>query len=421
VNRGAERRVAVTGLGIVCCLGNAYADVVRRLRNGESGIRGVPEWAKLGVRSLVAGTLEGVDAKRRSAPIPKELLLGMSDAALYCALSALDAVRDAGLSEADLQSVRAGCIVGNAGHGMATMAYEHAKLAYAGQSRQIPPFSLLRYMSSSASASVANLLKILGPSYSIAAACATSAHNIGHAYALIRTGVIDIAIAGGGEEVNELVAATFEGMRTALSTGYNDTPEKASRPFDASRDGLVLSSGGGIVVLEALDHAQARGAKIRAEIIGYGATSDGHSLVAARPDGAQAGACMRMALDDAGLQPTAIDYVNAHGTSTFAGDAAEVQALRRVFGDRVPALSSTKSMTGHAMAAAGVHELIYCIGMLEQGFLAPSINIDTLDPAFEGLALIHQTVNRPATTMLTNNFGFGGTNASIVLRRAAEA
>jgi 3-oxoacyl-[acyl-carrier-protein] synthase I len=274
-------------------------------------------------------------------------------------------------------------------------------------------------MSSSPSAAVANLLKVHGPSYSISAACATSAHNVGHAFSLIRSGVLDAAVAGGGEEVNELVAACFQGQRMTLSTGYNDTPEAASRPFDVSRDGFVLSGGGGIVVLEEMGHAQARGAKVRAEIIGYGATSDGFHMVAPRPDGMQAAACMRMAIDDAGIRPEEIDYINAHGTSTVAGDNAEVRAMHLVFGDRVPSFSSTKSMTGHAIGAAGVHELIYCIGMLEQGFLAPSINVDKLEPAFEGLALITESVNRGPTTVLTNNFGFGGTNASLVLRRVA--
>jgi 3-oxoacyl-[acyl-carrier-protein] synthase I len=419
VKADAGRRVVVTGLGVVSSLGRSYGDVMRRLRAGESGIRAVPEWGKLGVRSLVCGSLGDVDEMRRSAPIPKELLFGMSDAALYCALSALDAVQDARLTPSDLNTIRAGCIVGNGSFGMATSAHAYAKLAASGQARRISPFSVLQCMSSSASASVANLLKVLGPSYSIAAACATSAHNIGHACSLVRSGVVDIAVAGGGEEVDGLIAASFEGMRTALSVGYNDAPVKASRPFDASRDGLVLSGGGGIVVLEALDRAEARGARIRAEIIGYGATSDGHALVAPRPDGALAAACMRLALDDAGIQPDAIDYVNAHATSTVAGDKAEVEALRRVFGDRMPPFSSTKSMTGHALAAAGVHELIYCIGMLEQGFLAPSINIDRLDPDFEGLPLVREATSRAATTIITNNFGFGGTNASIVLRRAA--
>jgi len=410
------KRVVVTGVGIVSCLGHSYLDVIRRLRNGESGIRGVPEWSEFGIKSLVAGTLKDVEAKTRAAAIGKELLLGMSDAALYCALSALDAVEDAGLTEKELQSIRIGCIVGS-GTGSVATVYKAAKLAYSGQSRRIDPFAILRCMSSSTSASVANLLKIQGPSYSIGAACATSSQNIGHAFSLVRSGVLDAVVAGGGEEVNELISACFQGQRTTLSTGYNDTPEAASRPFDASRDGFVLSGGGGIVVIEELGHAQMRGAKIRAEIIGYGATSDGYHMVTPRPDGMQDAACMRMAIDAAGIRPETIDYVNAHGTSTVAGDSAEVQALRRVFGDRVPPFSSTKSMTGHAIGAAGAHELIYCIGMLEHGFLAPSINVNKLDPAFEGLPLITEAVNRGPTTVLTNNFGFGGTNASLVLRR----
>lgn len=421
MNGAARRRVAVTGLGIVSSLGRSYPEVIRHLRQGESGIRRVPEWEKLGVRSLVGGIQEDVNSLRRAAPIPKELLFGMSNAALYCAVSALDAVQDAGLTLAQLNTPRAGCIVGNGSFSMGTAAYESAKLAMAGQSRRVPPFTLLQCMSSSASAGVANLLKVLGPSYSIAAACATSAHNIGHACSLVRSGIIDIAIAGGGEEVDGLVDACFEGMRTALSTSYNDTPAKASRPFDAGRDGLVLSEGGGVVVLEALDHALARGATVRAEIVGYGANSDGYAMVAPQPDGTQAAACMRMAMDDAQVLPESIDYVNAHATSTVAGDRAEVQALRRVFGDQVPPFSSTKSMSGHALVAAGVHELIYCIGMLEHGFLAPSINIERLDPVFEGLPVVREALDRRLTTVLTNNFGFGGTNASLVLRRAPPA
>ena len=215
--------------------------------------------------------------------------------------------------------------------------YNAANLAYAGQARRIDPFTILRCMSSSASAAVANLLKIQGPSYTISAACATSAHNVGHAFSLVRS-LLDAAVAGGGEEVNELVAACFQGQRTTLSTGYNETPEAASRPFDASRDGFVLSGGGGIVVLEELGHAQARGAKIHAEIVGYGATSDGYHMVTPRPDGVQAAACMRMAIEDAGIRPGEIDYINAHGTSTVAGDNAEIQAMRGAFGDRIPSV-----------------------------------------------------------------------------------
>jgi 3-oxoacyl-[acyl-carrier-protein] synthase-1 len=367
---------------------------------------------------LVAGLIDDAETRSKAASINKELLLGMSDAALYCSVSALDAVKDAGLTETELQSIRTGCIVGS-GTGSGASVYHAAKLAYLGQSRRIDPFTILRCMSSSSSASVANLLKIYGPSYSIGAACATSAHNIGHAFSLVRSGVLDVVIAGGGEEVNELVAACFQGQRVTLSTGYNDSPKTASRPFDASRDGFVLSGGGGIIVIEELGHAQARGAKVRAEIIGYGATSDGFHMVAPRPDGILAAECMRMAIEDAEVQPETLDYINTHGTSTLAGDRAEIQAMRHLFGHHVPAFSSTKSMTGHALGAAGVHELIHCIGMLEYGFMAPSINVSKIDPDCEGLPLITETVNHDCTTVMSNNFGFGGTNACLVLRRGS--
>lgn len=415
------RRVVVTGVGIVSCLGHVVGEVIERLRRGESGVGAMPGWQRYGIGSLVAGNPGDAAVMRASARIPKELLFAMSDAALYCALSAQDAVRDAGLSEAQLASPRVACIVGNGSFGMASSAFENAKLALAGQARRISPFTLLQCMSSSASAAVANLLGTRGPSYSIAAACATSAHDVGHAFALVRSGAVDIAIAGGGEEVDALIAASFEGLRTALSTHFNDTPARASRPFDRQRDGLVLGGGGGIVVLEALDHARARGARARAEVLGYGATSDGHGMVAPRPDGEGAAACMRSALDDAGLAPEAIDYVNAHATGTPAGDRAEVRALRQVFGARLPALSSTKAMTGHALAAAGVHELIFCIGMLERGFVAPSINVDEPDPEFEALPLVRDPAVVAPGTVLSNNFGFGGTNATLVLGRAPPA
>lgn len=413
-----RRRVALTGAGIVSCLGRSLGDVVRRLQAGTSGVQAMPQWQRLGVRSLVAGVVAGAAeqaAWRRAADMPKELMLGMSDAAFHCALAAQDAVRDAGLGAGDLAGPRVACIVGNASFGMASAAFEHAKLADAGEARRIPPFTLLQCMSSSASAAVANLLRMNGPSYSIAAACATSAHNIGHAMQLIRSGQADVVLAGGGEEVDGFVAASFEAMRTALSTRFNATPPLASRPFDAGRDGIVLASGAGIVVLEALEHAQARGARVRAELAGYGATSDGHSLVAPRPDGAQAAACMRQAIADAALAPEEIDYVNAHATSTPAGDAAEVRALRQVFGEHLPPVSSTKSMTGHALAAAGVHELIYCLAMMDEGFIAPSINVFDLDPQFADLPLVRQARPARLRAMLSNNFGFGGSNAALVM------
>jgi len=412
-------RVAITGLGIISCLGRSHTELATKLRNGESGVGPVPGWADMGITSLVGGVLRNTKEMRQQAPVSKDMAFAMSEAALFCMLSAIDAVDDAGLTMTDLNSPRVACIIGNGSFGMATSVYGYSKLAMSGRSRRIPPYAILQCMSNSASACVANHFKVLGPSYSISSACATSAHNIGHAVSLIRAGVVDVAIAGGGEEVDGFVAAAFEGMRTALSSGYNDTPERASRPFDASRDGLVLSAGGGIVILESLEHAKARGARVRCEITGYGATSDGHALVAPRPDGAQAASCMQLALADADLTPDDIDYINAHATSTIAGDRAEGRAILDVFGDQGPLVSSTKSMTGHPLAAAGVHELIFCIAMLENNFVAPSINIDAVDIEFENLSIVREPKECDLQAIMTNNFGFGGTNASLVIQRTS--
>jgi len=412
-----SRRVAITGVGLISCLGHDYAGVIARLRRGESGIQAVPEWAQFGIKSLIGGRIEGLEEKRARTPLPKKLLLGMSDAALYCSLAAADAVADAGLPEGELADSRTACIVGS-GTGSVAAVYAGAKLAYAGQIRRMHPFTVLRCMASSASAAVANLLGVRGPSYSISSACATSAHNIGHALQLIRAGVVDRAVAGGGEDFHEMVTASFQGLRVALSTRYNETPTRASRPYDAARDGFVIAGGGGIVVLEALEQARARGARVRAELAGFGASSDGYDLVLPEPAGVQAAACMERALADAGAERGEVDYVNTHGTSTVAGDLAETRALRELFGDAVPPFSSTKSMTGHAIGAAGAHELIYCVGMLEQGFLAPSINVETPDPGVAGLPLVTSAREAAPALVLSNNFGFGGTNASLVLRRA---
>ncbi len=274
-------------------------------------------------------------------------------------------------------------------------------------------------MASCTSAAVASLLKIHGPSYSISSACATSAHNIGHAFQLVRSGVLDVAIAGGGEDIHELITISFQHLRLALSSRYNDRPAQASRPYDAGRDGFVVSGGGGIVVLENLERARARGARVLAEIVGYAATSDGYDMVLPEPGGAHAAECMRLALADGGVAADEVDYVNTHGTSTGPGDVIEVKAMREVFGTALPRFSSTKSMTGHGLGAAGALELIFCIGMMERGFLAPSINIETLDPALGDAPVVTETVHERPTTVLTNNFGFGGTNATIVLRRDA--
>lgn len=411
-----NRRVAVTGLGLISCLGNDEETVFEALRQGRSGIAPAPGWNRHGLKSTIAGLLHGVEEKKEAAKISKKLLPGMSDAALYCCLAALDAVSNAALSREALEDQRTGCIVGSGSGGLDTV-YRAGALYFGDRLRRIDPYTVLRSMSSSTSAAVANLLKIRGRSYSLSSACSTSSHNIGHAYELIRAGALDRALTGGGEDLNELIAAAFQAMRLALSTRYNDTPTKASRPYDANRDGFVLSGGGGLLVLEDMEAAQQRGAKIRAEIIGYGANSDAFDPVLPRPGGEQAAECMKMAITDSGLEPRDIDYVNTHGTSTVGGDSAEVEAMRRVFRRTMPPFSSTKSMTGHAVGAAGVLELIFCIGMLEQGFLAPSINIETLDPTFEALPIVTETTAAQPRVILSNNFGFGGTNVSLVIQR----
>jgi 3-oxoacyl-[acyl-carrier-protein] synthase-1 len=381
-----------------------------------SGIRPAPAWTEHGLKSTIAGQLHGVEEKKKAARISKKLLPGMSDAALYCSLAALDAVQNAALDTRDLEDQKTGCIVGSGSGGIESV-YQAGVLYFSNRLRRIDPYTVLRCMSSSASSAVANVLKIRGRSYSLSSACSTSSHNIGHAYELVSSGALDRAITGGGEDLNELMAAAFQAMRLALSTRFNDTPSKASRPYDAHRDGFVLSGGGGIIVVEELEGALQRGAKIRAEIIGYGANSDAFDPVLPRPEGEQAAECMGMALLDAGLKPEDIDYVNTHGTSTVGGDAAEVQAMRRVFGEGIPPFSSTKSMTGHAVGAAGALELIFCIAMLEEGFLAPSINIETLDSTFIGLPIVTEATPAAPKTILSNNFGFGGTNVSLVIQR----
>lgn len=412
-----RRRVAVTGVGLISCLGHDYAAVAHALRRGESGVRAMPEWERHGLKSRVAGAIEGIDQGFRAAPLPKSLGLGMSEAARFCALAARDAAADSGLGEGDLADPGTGCFVGSS-VGCCRTVHRTAELYYAGRIRRADPFTILRSMSSSPSAAVAGLLGVRGRSYSLSSACATSAHNVGHAYELIRDGVLERAVAGGGEEVNDLVAASFATLRLALSTRYNDAPARASRPFDAGRDGFVVGGGAAVVVLEEREAARRRGARVRCEIAGFGATSDAHNPVLPEPSGEGAAACMEAALADAGLGPDQVGYVNAHGTSTPDGDAAELRALRRVFGSEVPPFSSTKSMTGHPLGAAGALELVFCAAMLEQGFLAPSINVDDPDPEAAGLPLVTEPRDAAFDVALSNSFGFGGTNATLVLRRA---
>ncbi|QKT04093.1 beta-ketoacyl-ACP synthase I [Ectothiorhodospiraceae bacterium 2226] len=401
------KRVVITGLGIVSSIGNGRAAVSASLRDGRSGIEFAPEYAEMGFRSQVHGALR-VDL---DAEIDRKLKRFMGDAAAYTYLAMRDAVADAGLSEAEVSSERAGLITGSGGASTANVVEAVDTLRAKGV-RRVGPYMVPRTMSSTTAACVATPFKIKGVNYSISSACATSAHCIGNAMELIQLGKQDMVFAGGGEELHWSQSVLFDAMG-ALSSKYNDTPETASRPYDATRDGFVISGGGGMVVLESLEHAQARGARIYAELIGYGATSDGYDMV--QPSGEGAQRCMRQAL--AGVDGP-IDYLNTHGTSTPVGDTRELEAVKAVFGDRVPLLSSTKSLTGHSLGAAGVHEAIYCLLMMEQGFVSASANIGQLDPAAEGLPIVRERRDDvQLDTVMSNSFGFGGTNATLVFRR----
>ena len=407
------RRVAITGVGLVSCLGHDYLQVVKALQSGASGLRAMPEWEALGLKSRVAGAIGGVDVE--SALIPKKLLLAVSEASKYCCIASLSAVKDSGLSEAEVQSDRTACIVGT-GIGSVEAIYAGGAQVHSGQIAKLSPTVVLKSMASSSSAAVANLLRIHGRSYSISSACSTSLHSIGTAYELIRDGVVDRAIVGGGEEVHPLITSGFQALRFALATKYNDRPTQASRPYDAARDGFVVGGGAGIVVLEVLEAALARSGRVRAEIIGFGATSDGFDMVLPEPSGTHAAKCMLQAIQDARISPGEISAVNTHGTATLKGDLAEVAAMKEVFDVELPPFSSTKSMTGHPLGAAGALETIFCVGMLEHEFIAPSINIDSLDPDFEGLPVVRTARSVKLDTMLSNSFGFGGTNASLLIK-----
>ncbi|WP_266183386.1 beta-ketoacyl synthase N-terminal-like domain-containing protein [Dyella humicola] len=400
------RRVVVTGLGIVSCLGNTSDVVTGALRDLRSGIRAVPEYALRGLRSQVAG----VPQTDLDASIDRKLRRFMGDAAAYAYIAMRNAIADAGLAIEQIRHPRCGVIAGSGG-GSARWQIEAADLLQEKGVRKIGPCMVPRTMCSTVSASLATAFGILGLSYSIAAACATSAHCIGAAADLIRHGAQDVMFAGGGEELHWGMTAQFDAMG-ALSTGYNDIPESASRPYDAGRDGFVIGGGGGMLVLEAYEHARARGAQIHAELVGYGVTSDGADMVA--PSGEGAARCMRMALS--GLD-TPVSYLNTHGTATPLGDIVELTAVREVFGSSVPPLSSTKALSGHALGAASVHEAIYSLLMLKGDFMAGSAHITELDPRAAGYPILHETRDAKLTTVMSNSFGFGGTNASLLFAR----
>lgn len=406
------RRVVVTGLGIVSPIGNDPQSVSAALRNGTSGLSSVPEYIEKDFRSHVAGVPQ-IDLE---AVIDRKLKRFMGDAAAYAYVAMRDAIADAGLDDAQVRHPRTGVIAGSGG-ASARWQIETGDLQRSKGSRKVGAFLVPRTMCSTVSASLATAFGIRGVSYSISAACATSAHCIGAAADLIRHGAQDIVVAGGGEELHWGMSVQFDGMG-ALSSGYNDTPQRASRPYDAHRDGFVIAAGGGMLVLEDYEHAKARGAQIHAELVGYGVTSDGADMVA--PNGEGAVRCMRMALGGFatdGKPVDTIDYLNTHGTSTPLGDIVEVQAVREVFGDAMPPMSSTKALTGHSLGAASVHEAIYSLLMLRDGFIAASANIEILDPRAEGFPIVRETRDAALSTVMSNSFGFGGTNAALVFAK----
>ena len=409
-------RVAVTGVGIISSLGNSYAEVTRRLRAGMSGTATFRRSQELGLPSTVAGDIPDVSEKAASAGLKKKARARMSTSALYGVLAARDAIDAARLCEADLARSTTACIVGSSS-GATAPVVEAAELTFSGRANRMGPYLLLRGMANNAVGSVALQFGIGGPSYSLASACATSGHAIGHAADMVRHGIVDLAIAGGADEIDDLIMSAFCALRIAVSSRYNDQPARASRPYDLNRDGFVMSGGAGIVVLEDLKRARSRGAHIYGEVKGYAATTDLFDFVHPDPQGRSASLCMQAALDAAGVTPLDIGYINTHGTGTVPGDSSEIAALRATFRDRLPPFSSTKSMGGHALGAAGAHEVIHCLSMLEGGYLAPSINIDTLDPEFEGAPIVRSTAESKVDVVLTNNFGFGGGNASLVLGR----
>ncbi|HAM6785724.1 TPA: beta-ketoacyl-ACP synthase I [Escherichia coli] len=405
------KRAVITGLGIVSSIGNNQQEVLASLREGRSGITFSQELKDSGMRSHVWGNVK-LDT---TGLIDRKVVRFMSDASIYAFLSMEQAIADAGLSpEAYQNNPRVGLIAGSGGGSPRFQVFGADAMRGPRGLKAVGPYVVTKAMASGVSACLATPFKIHGVNYSISSACATSAHCIGNAVEQIQLGKQDIVFAGGGEELCWEMACEFDAMG-ALSTKYNDTPEKASRTYDAHRDGFVIAGGGGMVVVEELEHALARGAHIYAEIVGYGATSDGADMVA--PSGEGAVRCMKMAMHGV---DTPIDYLNSHGTSTPVGDMKELAAIREVFGDKSPAISATKAMTGHSLGAAGVQEAIYSLLMLEHGFIAPSINIEELDEQAAGLNIVTETTDRELTTVMSNSFGFGGTNATLVMRKLKD-
>ncbi|MEC6882345.1 beta-ketoacyl-ACP synthase I [Photobacterium piscicola] len=400
------KRAVITGMGIVSSIGNNVAEVLESLKTGKSGINYSEQFAEMKLRSNVWGDLKIIPSEH----IDRKKMRFMGDAAAFAYLSMEQAVADSGLAEDQVSNERTGLVAGSGGASSYNQYHAVDTLREKGVKR-VGPYMVPRTMSSTVSACLATPFKIRGVNYTMSSACATSAHCIGHAVELIQLGKQDVVFAGGGEELDWSLTMMFDAMG-ALSTKYNDDPSKASRTYDADRDGFVISGGGGMVVVEELEHALARGAKIYGEIVGYGATSDGYDMVA--PSGEGAVRCMKMAMKDLDAP---VDYINTHGTSTPVGDLKELGAIQELFSDHSPAISATKAMTGHALGAAGVHEAIYSTLMLEHGFVAPSINIDNLDEAAKGLDIVTEKRDVELKTVMSNSFGFGGTNATLVIKK----
>ena len=408
------RRVVVTGLGIVSPIGNTAAEVEASLRAGKSGIVASPEMAEHGFRSQIAGTLK-IDVTEH---VDKRTLRFMGPGAAYAHIAMTQAIADAGLDETTISNPRTGLVAGSGGPSTSAMFAAHKVVETTGATKRIGPFAVPKCMSSTISANLSTAFKIKGINYSITSACSTSLHCIGNAAEQIMMGKQDVMFAGGGEELDWTLSCLFDAMG-AMSSKFNDTPEKASRAFDANRDGFVISGGGGMVVLEDLEHALARGAEIYAEVTGFAATSDGHDMVA--PSGEGGERAMRLALQTL-PEGRKVGYINAHGTSTPVGDVGEIEAVRRVFGTgTTPPVSSTKSMTGHAQGAAGALEAIFCLLMLKHDFITPSINVETLDERLDPAEIATKLVeNAGLDSVMTNSFGFGGTNGSMILSKYKE-
>jgi 3-oxoacyl-[acyl-carrier-protein] synthase-1 len=401
------RRVVVTGMGIVASIGNSTQEVLASLREAKSGISRAEKYAELGFRSQVHGA-PSLDA---DAIVDRRAMRFLGGGAAWNHVAMEQAIRDAGLEPSEISNEMTGLIMGSGGPSTRAIV-DAADTARSKSPKRVGPFAVPKAMSSTASATLATWFKIKGVSYSISSACATSNHCIGNATELIQMGKQDVIFAGGCEELDWTLSVLFDAMG-AMSSGFNETPEKASRSFDRDRDGFVIAGGAGVLILEELEHAKARGARIYAEVAGYGATSDGFDMVA--PSGEGAARCMRMALRDVKIP---IDYINPHATSTPIGDLKEIEAIREVFGERCPAIAATKSLTGHSLGAAGAQEAIYCILMMNNGFICESANIETLDPAFDDMPIVrNRRDDVKLGCVLSNSFGFGGTNACVVLKR----